>query len=194
MILQELPLIEGTLRVTGEISYASQEPWLFAGTVRQNILFGLPMDKQRYRTVVQKCALERDFTLLPYGDKTIVGDRGVSLSGGQRARINLARAVYKQADIYLLDDPLSAVDTHVGQELFKQCITGFLRHKIVILVTHQIQYLQEVNNILYLDDGFPKVGESVQIGSIFFFFAQKFLKLMDAFNTKVLLNNILLKK
>ncbi|XP_074025677.1 probable multidrug resistance-associated protein lethal(2)03659 isoform X3 [Leptinotarsa decemlineata] len=158
VILQELTLIEGTLRVSGEISYASQEPWLFAGTVRQNILFGLPMDKLRYRTVIKKCALERDFSLLPYGDKTIVGDRGVSLSGGQRARINLARAVYKQADIYLLDDPLSAVDTHVGKELFEQCITGYLKNKIVVLVTHQIQYLQEVDHILFLEDGNPKTG------------------------------------
>lgn len=124
VILQELPLIEGNLTVNGKISYASQEPWLFAGSVRQNILFGLPMDRVKYKTVIKKCALERDFRLLPYGDKTIVGDRGVSLSGGQRARINLARAVYKEADIYLLDDPLSAVDTHVGKELFEQCITG----------------------------------------------------------------------
>lgn len=156
VILQELPLIEGTLKVNGVISYASQEPWLFAETVRQNILFGLPMDKLRYKTVVKKCALERDFQLLPYGDKTIVGDRGVSLSGGQRARINLARAVYKQADIYLLDDPLSAVDTHVGKQLFEQCIAGYLRNKTVILITHQLQYLQEVDHILYLDDGIPK--------------------------------------
>lgn len=156
VILQELPLLEGTLKVNGVISYASQEPWLFAGTVRQNILFGLPLDKLRYKTVVQKCALERDFQLLPYGDKTIVGDRGVSLSGGQRARINLARAVYKQADIYLLDDPLSAVDTHVGKQLFEQCITGFLKNKTVILITHQLQYLKEVEHILYLDDGIPR--------------------------------------
>ncbi|CAH1113751.1 unnamed protein product [Psylliodes chrysocephalus] len=158
VILQELPLVEGTLKVNGAISYASQEPWLFAGSVRQNILFGQPMDKLRYKTVVKKCALERDFSLLPYGDKTIVGDRGVSLSGGQRARINLARAVYKQADIYLLDDPLSAVDTHVGKELFEQCITGYLKNKTVILVTHQIQYLQEVDHILYLEDGVARTG------------------------------------
>ncbi|CAG9769762.1 unnamed protein product [Ceutorhynchus assimilis] len=144
MILQELPLSGGSLEVNGEISYASQEPWLFAGSVRQNILFGLPMDRIRYNTVVRKCSLERDFQLLPYGDKTFVGDRGVSLSGGQRARINLARAVYKQADIYLLDDPLSAVDTHVGKALFEQCITGFLRDKTVVLITHQLQYLKEV--------------------------------------------------
>ncbi|XP_056646549.1 probable multidrug resistance-associated protein lethal(2)03659 [Diorhabda sublineata] len=158
VILQELPLVEGNLKINGVISYASQEPWLFAGSVRQNILFGQPMDKLRYKTVIKKCALERDFTLLPYGDKTIVGDRGVSLSGGQRARINLARAVYKQADIYLLDDPLSAVDTHVGKELFEQCIIGYLKNKTVILVTHQIQYLQDIDSILYLDDGVPTTG------------------------------------
>nr|CAH7729850.1 unnamed protein product [Callosobruchus chinensis] len=158
VILQELPLLEGSLKVSGRISYASQEPWLFAGTVRQNILFGLPMDKTRYKTVVQKCSLERDFNLLPYGDKTIVGDRGVSLSGGQRARINLARAVYKEADIYLLDDPLSAVDTHVGRELFENCISGYLKDKIVVLVTHQLQYLQNLEHVLYLENGNPKQG------------------------------------
>lgn len=159
-ILKELPLQSGTIDVKGEISYASQEPWLFAGSVRQNILFGLPMDKQRYRTVVKKCALERDFTLFPYGDKTIVGERGVSLSGGQRARINLARAVYKEADIYLLDDPLSAVDTHVGKQLFDDCITGYLREKTVILVTHQLQYLKEVDQIIILENGDMKAQGS----------------------------------
>ncbi|CAH1987634.1 unnamed protein product [Acanthoscelides obtectus] len=158
VILQELPLLEGSLEVYGKISYASQEPWLFAGTVRQNILFGLPLDKARYKTVVKKCSLERDFNLLPYGDKTIVGDRGVSLSGGQRARINLARAVYKEADIYLLDDPLSAVDTHVGRELFENCISGYLKEKIVILVTHQLQYLHNLEHVLYLENGYPKQG------------------------------------
>lgn len=152
-ILKELPLTEGSVEVTGEISYASQEPWLFAGSVRQNILFGLPMDRDRYKKVVKRCSLERDFSLFPYGDKTIVGERGVSLSGGQRARINLARAVYKDADVYLLDDPLSAVDTHVGKELFEKCITGFLREKTVILITHQIQYLKEVDHLIILNNG-----------------------------------------
>lgn len=152
-ILKELPISQGNIEVVGNVSYASQEPWLFAGSVRQNILFGLPMDKSRYRHVVKKCSLERDFTLLPYADKTIVGERGVSLSGGQRARINLARAVYKDADIYLLDDPLSAVDTHVGKELFENCITGYLRKKTVILITHQLQYLKEVDHIVILNNG-----------------------------------------
>jgi ATP-binding cassette subfamily C (CFTR/MRP) protein 4 len=90
-ILKELPLSSGSILVGGSISYASQEPWLFTASVRQNILFGQPMDKNRYRQVVRACALERDFQLLPHGDMTIVGERGVTLSGGQRARINLAR-------------------------------------------------------------------------------------------------------
>lgn len=102
------------------------------------------------------CALERDFSLLPYGDRTIVGERGVSLSGGQRARINLARAVYKDADIYLLDDPLSAVDTHVGKQLFENCISGFLKEKTCILVTHQLQYLKDVDHIIILESGVVK--------------------------------------
>lgn len=160
LVLKELSLIMGNLSVNGEISYSSQEPWLFPGTVRQNILFGQEMDKMRYKIVVNKCALERDFTLLPYGDKTIVGERGVSLSGGQRARINLARAVYKDADIYLLDDPLSAVDTHVGKQLFENCIVGYLKHKTVILITHQLQYLQDVDHILILENGLVKAEGS----------------------------------
>lgn len=175
-VLKELPLIDGAIEVNGEISYASQEPWLFAGSVRQNILFGLPMDKERYRNVVRVCALERDFSLFPYGDRTIVGERGVSLSGGQRARINLARAVYKQADIYLLDDPLSAVDTHVGKELFENCITGFLREKTCILITHQLQYLKEVDHIIILESGMVKaegnynywcIGFAITLTSVF---------------------------
>ena len=92
-ILKELPLTSGSIMVEGSISYASQEPWLFTGSVRKNILFGQSMDRHRYKEVVRVCALERDFQLFPHGDRTIVGERGVTLSGGQRARINLARYV-----------------------------------------------------------------------------------------------------
>ncbi|XP_034484923.1 probable multidrug resistance-associated protein lethal(2)03659 [Drosophila innubila] len=152
-ILGELPASKGSLKVNGTFSFATQEPWLFTGTVRENILFGLTLDKHRYRTVVKKCALERDFELLPQGDKTIVGERGASLSGGQKARISLARAVYRRADIYLLDDPLSAVDTHVGRELFDQCMKGYLRNELVILVTHQLQFLEQADLIVIMDKG-----------------------------------------
>ncbi|XP_022215922.2 probable multidrug resistance-associated protein lethal(2)03659 [Drosophila obscura] len=152
-VLGELPAENGSLGVHGSYSYAAQEPWLFTGTVRQNILFGLEWDKHRYRTVVKKCALERDFELLPYGDKTIVGERGASLSGGQKARISLARAVYRRADIYLLDDPLSAVDTHVGRHLFEQCMRGYLRSELVILVTHQLHFLEHADLIVIMEKG-----------------------------------------
>lgn len=152
-ILKEFPLNSGEIKVNGDISYASQEPWLFAASIRQNILFGLPMNKQRYKEVVKRCALERDFTLFEFGDRTVVGERGASLSGGQRARVNLARACYREATIYLLDDPLSAVDAHVGRHLFDQCMRGFLKGKSVILVTHQLQYLQNADKIIILDNG-----------------------------------------
>lgn len=153
VILKELPVNSGTVQMDGKIAYASQEPWLFAGSVRQNILFGKKMDTFRYDRVVKVCQLKRDFTLLPYGDKTIVGERGISLSGGQRARINLARAVYAQADLYLLDDPLSAVDAHVGKHMFEECIDRFLTGTTRILVTHQLQYLRNVDRIIVLKDG-----------------------------------------
>lgn len=99
------------------------------------------------------CALERDLIMLPHADETIVGERGISLSGGQRARVNLARAIYKKADIYLLDDPLSAVDTHVGKLIFESCIKGFLKEKVCVLVTHQLQYLTEVKHALLMNYG-----------------------------------------
>jgi len=97
------------------------------------------------------CALLKDFQQFPQGDMTIVGERGASLSGGQRARINLARAVYRQADLYLLDDPLSAVDTHVAKHLYKKCITKYLYGKTRILVTHQLYFLKRVDHIIVLD-------------------------------------------
>ena len=108
-ILGELRLSDGHVTTKGGLSYASQEAWVFGSSVRQNILFGSHYNRQRYQRVVKACALLRDFKQFPQGDQTIVGDRGSSLSGGQKARINLARSVYRQADIYLFDDPLSAV-------------------------------------------------------------------------------------
>ncbi|XP_053600881.1 ATP-binding cassette subfamily C member 4-like [Plodia interpunctella] len=154
LILGELVPSQGFVSLGGaRISYASQEPWLFVATVRQNILFGLPYDPVRYKKVVTACALLRDFELLPAGDATLVGERGSSLSGGQRARIGLARACYRQADIYLLDDPLSAVDTHVGKHLVSECVTGLLRHSTRILVTHQLHHLRTADKVVILHNG-----------------------------------------
>ncbi|XP_012261830.2 ATP-binding cassette sub-family C member 4-like [Athalia rosae] len=153
LLLGELPVSQGQYHVNGTISYASQEPWLFGGNVRHNILFGQSYDKTKYQEVTTACALLKDFEQFPFGDKSIVGEKGASLSGGQRARINLARAVYRDADVYLLDDPLSAVDTHVGKQLFDNCINGYLKHKTRILVTHQLQYLKDADLIVVLRNG-----------------------------------------
>ncbi|XP_044730120.1 ATP-binding cassette sub-family C member 4-like isoform X2 [Chrysoperla carnea] len=153
LLLKELSVNRGTLDIHGKISFCSQEPWLFQGSVRNNILFGLPFDKIRYRSVVDVCALLRDFEQFPHDDKTLVGDHGTSLSGGQRARVNLARAVYRKADIYLFDDPLSAVDTHVGKHLFENCIKKYLKNKTRFLVTHQLQYIETADLIIVLNNG-----------------------------------------
>ncbi|KAL1501385.1 hypothetical protein ABEB36_006713 [Hypothenemus hampei] len=152
-ILGELELVSGKIKVNGRISYASQEPWVFAATLRQNILFGSDYDKKRYQDVVRACALEKDFEQFEHGDLSIVGDRGASLSGGQKARINLARAVYRDADIYLLDDPLSAVDIHVSKHLYDLCINGYLSNKTRILVTHQVHHLKNADHIIILNNG-----------------------------------------
>ncbi|KAG6794912.1 multidrug resistance-associated protein 4 [Apis mellifera caucasica] len=153
LILKELQQSQGEIQINGTVSYVSQEAWLFSGTVRNNILFGQSYDKEKYNEVIKVCALIKDFQQFNYGDRTLVGDRGAALSGGQRARINLARAVYRNADIYLLDDPLSAVDTHVGKHLFNECIKHYLRNKTRILVTHQIQYLKDCDYIILLNNG-----------------------------------------
>ncbi|KAJ8978761.1 hypothetical protein NQ317_017484 [Molorchus minor] len=153
VILNELPISKGSLEVNGTISYASQEPWIFPGTIKENILFGGDMNQDRYSKACRVCELETDFSVLPNGDKTMVGERGVTLSGGQKARVGLARAIYRDADIYLLDDPLSAVDTRVGKEIFGNCILEYLKNKCVILVTHQLQYLRMVDRIYVLKNG-----------------------------------------
>uniref|UniRef100_A0A7N8XKF2 ATP-binding cassette, sub-family C (CFTR/MRP), member 4 n=1 Tax=Mastacembelus armatus TaxID=205130 RepID=A0A7N8XKF2_9TELE len=152
-ILGELPSEKGVLKVKGQLTYAAQQPWVFPGTIRSNILFGKELNAQKYERVIKACALKRDLELLPHGDQTLIGDRGATLSGGQKARVNLARAVYQDADIYLLDDPLSAVDAEVGRHLFEQCICGLLKNKSRILVTHQLQYLKTADQILVLKEG-----------------------------------------
>nr|XP_034196002.1 probable multidrug resistance-associated protein lethal(2)03659 isoform X1 [Osmia lignaria]XP_034196003.1 probable multidrug resistance-associated protein lethal(2)03659 isoform X1 [Osmia lignaria]XP_034196004.1 probable multidrug resistance-associated protein lethal(2)03659 isoform X1 [Osmia lignaria]XP_034196006.1 probable multidrug resistance-associated protein lethal(2)03659 isoform X1 [Osmia lignaria]XP_034196007.1 probable multidrug resistance-associated protein lethal(2)03659 isoform len=152
-ILGELPLQEGTLESYGKIRFADQRPWIFASSIRQNILFGEPMNEKRYNQVINVCQLRTDIDTFTHKDRTMVGERGMNLSGGQRARINLARAVYADADIYLLDDPLSAVDSHVGSHIVDECICGFLRDKTRILVTHQIQYLKSADQIIVMNNG-----------------------------------------
>uniref|UniRef100_A0A8C2XF66 Multidrug resistance-associated protein 4 n=1 Tax=Cyclopterus lumpus TaxID=8103 RepID=A0A8C2XF66_CYCLU len=149
-ILGELSQESGVVKVKGELTYVSQQPWILPGTIRSNILFGKDLNPKKYDRVLRACALKRDMDLLPGGDLAMVGDRGANLSGGQKSRVSLARAVYQDADIYLLDDPLSAVDAEVGRHLFEECICGLLRKKPRILVTHQLQYLKAADQIVVL--------------------------------------------
>ncbi|XP_061486083.1 ATP-binding cassette sub-family C member 4 isoform X2 [Rhineura floridana] len=157
-ILGELSSSKGFIDVRGRIAYVSQQPWVFSGTVRSNILFGKEYHKEKYEKVLRACALKKDMELLEDGDLTMIGDRGATLSGGQKARVNLARAVYQDADIYLLDDPLSAVDAEVSRHLFEKCICQALHKKVSILVTHQLQYLRAANQIIILKEG-KEVGK-----------------------------------
>ncbi|KAF9932112.1 hypothetical protein FBU30_008926 [Linnemannia zychae] len=159
-LLGELPLVSGSLAEAKDscgqhlkISYSAQSPWIFAGTIKSNILFGSRFDQARYDKVIKVCELTRDLSLFPKGDETIIGEKGVTLSGGQRARVSLARAAYRDADIYILDDPLSAVDPKVGRALFQNCIKGFLKGKARVLVTHQLQYIKDCENVIVLEQG-----------------------------------------
>uniref|UniRef100_A0A4W2CY68 Multidrug resistance-associated protein 4-like n=1 Tax=Bos indicus x Bos taurus TaxID=30522 RepID=A0A4W2CY68_BOBOX len=162
-VLGELPPSQGQVSVHGRITYVSQQPWVFSGTVRSNILFGKKYEEDRYEEVIKACALGEDFKLLEDGDETVIGDRGTPLSEGQKARVSLARAVYQDADIYLLDDPFSAVDVEVSRHLFEQCICQALREKITILVMHQWQYLKAASWILILKGNFLLLDEIPQL-------------------------------
>ncbi|KAI5077529.1 hypothetical protein GOP47_0007921 [Adiantum capillus-veneris] len=151
--LGEMPKLSGNVCLCGRLAYVSQSAWIQSMTVRDNILFGESMDKTRYERVVHACALEDDIKSFSHGDLTEIGERGSNLSGGQKQRIQLARAVYNDADIYLLDDPFSAVDAHTSSHLFHECVLGALKDKTVVLVTHQMEYLPFVDTILVMQDG-----------------------------------------
>lgn len=152
-LLHELRPVSGRISMKGKVSYSSEEAWLVNDSVRNNILFGEPYEAERYAKVVQVCALQPDLARMPAADRTLVGENGASLSGGQKTRIVLARAIYRAADIYLLDSPLSAVDPSVGKHIFHQCIMHYLKSKIRILVTHQLEFVKKANKILVLKEG-----------------------------------------
>ncbi|KAB2612958.1 ABC transporter C family member 8 [Pyrus ussuriensis x Pyrus communis] len=140
-ILGEMPKISGTVDVFGTIAYVSQTSWIQSGTVRDNILYGKPMDKNKYENAIKACALDKDIDSFDHGDLTEIGQRGINMT------------VYSDADIYLLDDPFSAVDAHTGATLFHECVMATLAKKIVILVTHQVEFLSEVDKILVMEGG-----------------------------------------
>ncbi|KAH9652214.1 ABC transporter C family member 3 [Citrus sinensis] len=152
-ILGEVPKISGTLKLCGTKAYVAQSPWIQSGKIEDNILFGKEMDRERYNAVLDACSLEKDLEILSFGDQTVVGERGINLSGGQKQRIQIARALYQDADIYLFDDPFSAVDAHTGSHLFKEVLLGLLNSKTVLYVTHQVEFLPAADLVLVIKDG-----------------------------------------
>ncbi|CAK7348295.1 unnamed protein product [Dovyalis caffra] len=152
-ILGEMHKLSGKVRVCGTTAYVAQTSWIQNGTIEENILFGLPMNAEKYKEVIRVCCLEKDLEMMEFGDQTEIGERGINLSGGQKQRIQLARAVYQDCDIYLLDDVFSAVDAHTGTDIFKECVRGALKGKTILLVTHQVDFLHNVDLISVMRDG-----------------------------------------
>ncbi|KFO86646.1 Multidrug resistance-associated protein 1, partial [Buceros rhinoceros silvestris] len=154
-LLGEMDKKEGCVVVKGSVAYVPQQAWVQNATLEDNIVFGRQMNESWYKRVIEACALLPDIEILPTGDKTEIGEKGVNLSGGQKQRVSLARAVYCNADVYLCDDPLSAVDAHVGKHIFEKVIgpKGILKNKTRVLVTHAINYLPQMDTILVMSDG-----------------------------------------
>eukprot|EP00042_Codosiga_hollandica_P051167 m.624142 g.624142 ORF g.624142 m.624142 type:complete len:1306 (+) comp58229_c0_seq3:123-4040(+) len=151
-LMNEVRPSKGRISNAGRCVYASQEPWIRACSFRENLLFGNEYEEEWYNEVVFACSLTNDLAELASGDATEIGERGITLSGGQKARLSLARAVYARCDVYLLDDPLSAVDVKVANHIFEFCIRRLLAEKVVILVTHQTQFLSRVDAVLELGE------------------------------------------
>ncbi|KAL1263560.1 hypothetical protein QQF64_006299, partial [Cirrhinus molitorella] len=154
-LLGELHSLKGRINIKGSVAYVPQQAWIQNATLKDNILFGSNLNEERYLSVVDACALGPDLDLLPGRDQTEIGEKGINLSGGQKQRVSLARAVYSSSDVYLLDDPLSAVDSHVGKHLFERVIgpKGLLKDKTRILVTHGVSFLPYVDEIVVLVNG-----------------------------------------
>ena len=141
------------IKINGSIAYVPQKAWILNDTVRNNIVFKREYNPDKYKTVVNICQLNPDFELFKSGDMTQVSDKGSNLSGGQKTRITIARAVYSDSDIYLFDDPLSALDSHVGEAIFNGLIKEYLKNKTVLVVTHALQYIPMMKKVIYIDDG-----------------------------------------
>ena len=152
-IAGEISELSGTITHQGRLIYLPQTAWVFSGTIRENILFGQPYKEHEYTRIIEACALTEDIQRFPDSDQTVVGERGEVLSGGQQARVSLARAVYADGDLYLLDDPLSAVDFKVGQHIFDKCIKDLLGDKTRLLTSHQEKHMKDADEVIVLYRG-----------------------------------------
>eukprot|EP00345_Euplotes_harpa_P003158 CAMPEP_0168328890 /NCGR_PEP_ID=MMETSP0213-20121227/6780_1 /TAXON_ID=151035 /ORGANISM="Euplotes harpa, Strain FSP1.4" /LENGTH=379 /DNA_ID=CAMNT_0008332107 /DNA_START=1238 /DNA_END=2374 /DNA_ORIENTATION=+ len=141
------------IRLGGSVSFVQQVPWIQNKTIRDNILFGEPLDERKYNRVVAACQLAADLEALPGGDLTEIGEKGINLSGGQKARISLARAAYADTDIVLLDDPISALDSNVKRMVVEQVLLGEMRHKTRLLVTHAVDFIDRADKIVVMEAG-----------------------------------------
>ncbi|GMP73753.1 hypothetical protein CsSME_00031411 [Camellia sinensis var. sinensis] len=156
-MLGELPPVaDASVVIRGTVAYVPQVSWIFNSTVRENILFGSVFESARYEKAIDVTALQHDLELLPGGDLTEIGERGVNISGGQKQRVSMARAVYSNSDVYIFDDPLSALDAHVGRQVFEKCIKEELRGKTRVLVTNQLHFLSQVDRIILVHEGMVK--------------------------------------
>ncbi|RAL44622.1 hypothetical protein DM860_003381 [Cuscuta australis] len=163
-VLGEMSKISGSVKIFGTIAYVPQSAWIQSGTIEENILFGMKMDREKYDRIVEACCLKKDLEDIPFGDQTFIGERGINLSGGQKQRVQIARALYQDVDIYLFDDPFSAVDAHTGTHLFNECILGLLESKAVVYVTHQVEFLPAADLILVMKGGkISKEGDYTSI-------------------------------
>lgn len=149
-MLGEMVRLRGQVAVASNVAFAAQSAWIYNDSVKGNILFGLEEERARYERCVQVCSLVRDLELFPAGDETEIGEKGVNLSGGQKQRVNICRAVYSNADIVMLDDPLSALDAHVARAIFNDCIVDYLRDKTRVLVTNQLQFVPQADWIVFM--------------------------------------------
>jgi ABC-type multidrug transport system fused ATPase/permease subunit len=152
-VLGEMATRSGNCIIRGKVAYVPQVSWIFNATVRDNILFGLPYDPVKYNRAIHVSGLQRDLSLLQGGDLTEIGERGVNISGGQKQRVSIARAVYSEADVYLFDDPLSALDAHVAKQVFDSCLKDELQKKTRVLVTNQLHFLSSVDKIILIHQG-----------------------------------------
>ena len=151
--MNETELKSGSQTVRGSIAYVEQEPFICSGTIKQNICFGLQYAETRFRKAITAAQLDTDFDLFTHGWNTMLGAKGIKISASMKVKISLARAIYQDADIYLLDDPLSAVSTNTANQIFNQAVKGPLANKCVVLVTQKLQFLKQADKILVLQNG-----------------------------------------